>query len=254
MTTHPHPLARLHLPGGTLLDATGDGPWHEPLLWYADRPARPGDWARLYEAGRPLGLLPVLMETGRGDDGPQDWELQPGRTSDPGDHDAEQVLEEYWQDFRFAEEGLEELNRWPGTAPAPAAAPGGLSPDRLAAETADIISDSGRLALIPALRSADIPAAIGWSGPLNHDNDVARLCAVLRSWEDRFGIRVVSLGFDTMKVSVGRPPGTGAEAYALAAEHLAFCPDAIDAELPEGLRMYADMELLGQDVWSFWWD
>lgn len=111
-----------------------------------------------------------------------------------------------------------------------------------------------RPALVPARRSADIPAAIGWSGPVNHEDDVARLCAVLRSWEDRFGIRVVALGFDTLIVSVGRPPTTEAEARALAAEHFAFCPDNINQSTLNSLDAYAEKALLNQETWSFWWD
>ncbi|MFE4453647.1 DUF4253 domain-containing protein [Streptomyces sp. NPDC056796] len=251
MATLPNQLPRLDLPAGTLVDTTVDGPWHEPLLWYADAPAQPGDWSRLRATGRPLGLLPVLIDGGRRDEGPRDWQLRPGDTTYPGDHDAEDVLSENWE--AYADDEIEEAAPWPGLAPVPAASTP-ETPDELAAGIADMIADTARPALVPARRSADIPAAIGWSGPLNHENDVARLCAVLRSWEDRFDIRVVALGFDTMKVSVGRPPTTEAEAYALAAEHFAFCPDTIDSGPPDGLREYADKHLLGQEVWVFWWD
>ncbi|NEC18544.1 hypothetical protein G3I50_09775, partial [Streptomyces parvus] len=65
MATLPNPLpslasSGLDLPPGSLVDATLDGPWHEPLLWYADGPAAPRDWPDLRSAGRRLGLLPVL--------------------------------------------------------------------------------------------------------------------------------------------------------------------------------------------------
>ncbi|MFC9942540.1 DUF4253 domain-containing protein [Streptomyces pratensis] len=250
MATLPNQLPLLRLPAGTLVDTTGDGPWHEPLLWYADEPAQPGDWSRLRATGRPLGLLPVLIDRGLRDKGPQDWELQPAFTTYPGDHDAEEVLSEAWD--AYASDEPDDSAPWPGPAPVPAASTAG-TPDELAAEVADMLAGTVRPALVPARRSADIPAAIGWSGPLNHENDVARLCAVLRSWEDRFDIRVVALGFDTLKVSVGRPPTTEAEACALASEHFAFCPDNVDRR-PHGLRAYADEHLLGQEVWTFWWD
>ncbi|MFF0076455.1 DUF4253 domain-containing protein [Streptomyces sp. NPDC005494] len=252
MASLPNQLPRLELPSGTLLTTTADGPWHEPLLWYADEPSRPGDWSRLRATGRPLGLLPVLLEGGARDEGPQHWELSPADTTYPGDHDAEDVLAEAWEAYACDELGSEHAE-WPGLAPAPAGSTS-ETPDELAAAIADMIAETARPALVPARRSANIPASIGWSGPLNHENDVARLCAVLRSWEDRYDIRVVALGFDTMKVSVGRPPTTGTEAYALAAEHFAFCPDNIDREPPHGLRVYAETHLLGQEVWTFWWD
>ncbi|WP_461087186.1 DUF4253 domain-containing protein [Streptomyces deserti] len=237
----------LDLPPGMLLDETDDGPWHEPLLWYADVRAEPGCWSAS-EPARRAGLLPVLVEAGDGHHGPDDWELMPGEMSYPGDHDAEEVLVEYWEEYA-AEDDV-----WPG--PAAAQAPG-RDPDSVAAGVADsLVGDGGplkdpRLALVPARRSADIPAAIGWTGPAGHETDTARLCAVLRSWEDRYGIRVVALGFDHLRVSVAAPPTTLAEAEALAAEHLAFCP----GNAPQGtLRDYAEHQVLDQRAWHFRWD
>ncbi|MFE2296108.1 DUF4253 domain-containing protein [Streptomyces sp. NPDC059452] len=282
MATLPNPLpslasSGLDLPPGSLVDATLDGPWHEPLLWYGDGPAAPGDWTALRTAGRRLGLLPVLVNGGSRDQWPEEWDLCPDTTTYAGDHDADEVLAGYWTAYaddevdadgtenaeggEVGEEGEDEARAsWPGLAPAPAQeAPG--DPDTAAAELADMITadpDSwlagARLALVPARRSADIPAAIGWSGPMNHENDVARLCAVLRSWEDRYDARVVVLGFDTMIVSVGRPPTTPEEARALAVEHYAFCPDNIDQSPPYDLDAYAEKHVLDQEVWSFWWD
>ncbi|MFD4021401.1 DUF4253 domain-containing protein [Streptomyces sindenensis] len=292
MATLPNPLpslasSGLDLPPGSLVDATLDGPWHEPLLWYADGPATPRDWPDLRAAGRRVGLLPVLVTGGSRDQWPEDWDLCPDDTSYPGDHDADEVLAGYWTDYADDEpgegtaadetgeaSGEDEKNgedgeggeqpggagSWPGLAPVPVReAP--EDPDAVAAGLAGVIAadadawlGGARIALVPARRSADIPAAIGWSGPMNHENDVARLCAVLRSWEDRYDARVVVLGFDTMIVSVGRPPGTIEEARALAAEHYAFCPDNIDQSPPYDLDAYAEKAVLNQEAWSFWWD
>ncbi|WP_435228592.1 DUF4253 domain-containing protein [Streptomyces sp. Tue6028] len=293
MATLPNPLPQLaadpsgaslglELPPGTLVDATDEGPWHEPLLWHADVPAEPGGWAALEPARRTSGLLPVLLDVGGTQGGPQDWELMPDETTYPGDHDAEEVLEEFWDQYAADKLGADEdypgkekvveifgepntLDEtiapygptFPGLAPATGQ---GADPDARAAEVADALADGGswlkdpRLALVPARRSADIPAAVGWTGPMNYENDVARLCAVLRSWEDRFGIRVVALTFDQLVLSVAAPPSTRAEAEAVAAEHFAFCPDNITQGHHEVLRDYAAREVLGRQVWSFWWD
>ncbi|MFD4415789.1 DUF4253 domain-containing protein [Streptomyces sp. NPDC058467] len=293
MATLPNPLPQLaadpsgralglELPAGRLIDSTDDGPWHEPLLWHADRTAAPGDWAVLGSSARASGLLPLLIDVGGAQGGPQEWELMPGEVSYPGDHDADEVLAEFWEEYAEDELGADEEYPgkekvvevfgepntydetvapygpgWPGLAPATARA---AAPEARAAEIADSLTDSGtwlkepRLALVPARRSADIPAAIGWSGPVNYEGDVARLCAVLRSWEDRFGIRVVALTFDQLVLSVAAPPTTTAEAEAVAAEHFAFCPDNITQGDHEALRAYAKHEVLGQRVWSFWWD
>jgi hypothetical protein len=262
MATLPNPLPRLttdptgralglDLPPGSLIDATSEGAWHEPLLWLADEPAAPGSWTALQSA-RTAGLIPVVVEAGGSQGGPDGWGLMPGRVSYPGDHDPEEVLADLW-------EACEEETPWQGLAVTPAL-PASPEPDAVAADMADALVDEDspfqdpRLALVPARRSADIPTAIGWSGPVNHENDTAVLSAVLRSWEDRYGIRVVMLGFDHLLVSVAAPPTTLAEAEALAAEHFAFCPDNIWQSSETTLPAYAERRLLNQTAWHFWWD
>ncbi|MGW0496736.1 DUF4253 domain-containing protein [Streptomyces sp. NPDC003007] len=261
MATLPNPLPKLaadpsgrslglRLPAGALVDTAHDGPWPEPLLWCADGRALPGGWAAL-EPGRRAGLLPVVLEAGDGHGGPDRWELTPGEVSYPGDHDAQEVLAEYWEEHAPRGEAR------PGPADA---APGDQDPESVAAGVADTLLDDGgpfkdpRLALVPARRSADIPTAIGWTGPADHDGDTARISAVLRSWEDRFGLRLIALGFDHLLVSVAAPPTTPADAEALAAEHFAFCPDNIHQGTHPTLRAYAEHQVLNQRTWHFWWD
>jgi hypothetical protein len=264
MATLPNPLPKLaadpsgrvlglDLPAGRLIDETDEGPWHEPLLWHAAEPSAPGAWSALRKTAPAAGLLPVVVEVGGSQGGPEDWELMPGEMSYPGDHDAEEVLAEFWEEELAAAEEYD----WPGLADAAALED---DPDSVAdGLAASLIDDGGplkepRLALVPARRSADIPAAIGWMGPANHENDTARLCSVLRSWEDRFGIRVVALGFDHLIVSVAAPPTTLAAAEAIAAEHFAFCPDNIWQGSDTTLHAYAEHQLLNQPAWHFWWD
>ncbi|OQR60035.1 hypothetical protein B6E66_30655 [Streptomyces maremycinicus] len=261
MATLPNPLPKLasdpsgrslglRLPPGRLIDTTDEGAWHEPLLWHAEQSASSGNWTALGATAGRAGLLPVLVDLGGSQGGPSQWELMPAEMSYPGDHDAEEVLAQYWQEC--AADGEE----WPGLA-----APGTLTadPDARAAQIADTLAEQGaswfrspHVALVPARRSADVPAAVGWSGPAGHENDTARLCAVLRSWEDRFGIRVVGLGFDVLAVSVAAPPRTLAEAERITAEHFAFCPDNV-LQGPGTPEAYA-RQLVGEPTWTFWWD
>lgn len=261
MATLPNPLPRLaslglQLPPGGLVDATDDGSWHEPLLWLADGPAAPGERAALQRTAPAVGLLPVVLDVGAGHGGPELWQLMPAEMSYPGDHDAEEVLEDFWDEC--AEEDVD----WPGLADTRRTDTNtgtGTDPESVASDIVDSLLDGDplkdpRLALVPARRTADIPTAIGWTGPANHEGDTARLSAVLRSWEDRFGIRVVALGFDHLLVSVATPPTTLAEAQALAAEHFAFCPDNIWQGSDPTLAAYAEHQLLNQPVWHFWWD
>ncbi|MEV7996950.1 DUF4253 domain-containing protein [Streptomyces sp. NPDC086077] len=218
------------------------------LLWHADAVAAPGDWAAFGKA-RAAGLIPLLIDVGGSQGGPERWELVPDAASYPGDHDPEEVLAEYWEDLADDD--------WPGLAPEPE--PAGPDPDAVATDLAEHLLTDGtwlkepRLALVPARRSADIAAAIGWSGPVNHEDDVARLCAVLRSWEDRFGIRVVALTSDQLIVSVAAPPTTPEAARAVTAEHYAFCPDDVDRSGLPTLDAYAE-QLIDREFWSFWWD
>ncbi|GAA2772231.1 DUF4253 domain-containing protein [Streptomyces rameus] len=274
MATLPNPLPRLatdpsgrslglQLPPGRLVDETDDGPWHEPLLWHAEKPSSPGTWKALGAPAARTGLLPVLVDLAGCRAGIEDWELLPGEASYPGDHDVEEVLAEYWRaetDGHVGDETEPFGVEWPGLAPAGVLA---ADPATRAAQVADAVNrDPGtwaewieepHLALVPARRSSDIPAAIGWTGPLDYEEDVARICAVLRSWEDRFGVRVVALGPDTLVVSVAAPPDSLDDAEVLAAEHYAMCPDTVVRSGPGSVRAYAK-ELVGATSWSFWWD
>ncbi|MFF3085372.1 DUF4253 domain-containing protein [Streptomyces nojiriensis] len=276
MTRHSKPLTvlltdptggtpGLGLPPGSLVTETGDGPWHEPLLWVADGTAMPGAWARYQPVRDAVGLRPVLLQD---ESGIEEWwvgELHPGMMSDPGDHRAEDVLQSLWESaVSDAEEHQEEedaaeaiapfTGRWPGLASAGGAP---VDPDATAGDVADGLIgpwlESPRLALVPVGRAADLPAAIGWSGPVNHESDVARLCAVLRSWEDRFGARVVALSHARLDLSVAAPPRSPDEALAVAAEHFAFCPDNV-LQGYESIRLYAEQALPGNAHWTFWWD
>ncbi|MGW2492187.1 DUF4253 domain-containing protein [Streptomyces sp. NPDC001606] len=274
MATLPNPLPRLatdpsgrslglQLPPGRLTDETDDGPWHEPLLWYAEKSAAPGMWKALGAPAARAGLLPVLVDLGGFAGGLGGWVLLPQEASYPGDHDAAEVLAEYWAEETDGDD-IEEVapygHAWPGLAPA--AAPT-ADPGTRAAQVADLLTgdrdtwaewlEEPHLALVPARRSADIPAAIGWTGPLNYEGDVARISSVLRSWEDRFGARVVALGPETLLMSVAAPPTDPAAAEAVAAEHFALCPNSVVQSGPGSVRKYAE-GLVGATVWTFWWD
>ncbi|MEU1621792.1 DUF4253 domain-containing protein [Streptomyces sp. NPDC005722] len=152
--------------------------------------------------------------------------------------------------------------RWPGAAAPPAGFR--ADPDRLAAEilaqwadeedeeTAD--GDGG--VLERGCLSTDLPALADVRGlPEEWSDDVEDMCTVLRSWEDRFGIRMLALDRDSLVLSVATPPSTMAEALAVAAEHFAFSPDTI-TQMGEHdtLRTFAAHELLGKQTWRFWWD
>lgn len=114
----------------------------------------------------------------------------------------------------------------------------------------------GSLAVVDALRPADVPAALGWAGICNYPHqDLVNLSAVLRYWEARWGALVVALSRSTMTLSVASPPMYDAECEQAAAEHFAFCPDQQDPQNGDfySLQRYAGM-IRGADSWRFWWD
>jgi Domain of unknown function (DUF4253) len=77
------------------------------------------------------------------------------------------------------------------------------------------------------------------------------LTVVLRSWEDRFGARLIDVGFTEIRLLVERPPRTLAAARRIAGEHYVLCD-----ECGEGLRDISRIaaSLVNAPIWAFWWD
>ncbi|MER6202017.1 DUF4253 domain-containing protein [Streptomyces sp. NPDC001586] len=154
--------------------------------------------------------------------------------------------------------------RWPGLAAAPAGpwADAEQVAARVLADLAEYDADAGADAwgsylLDRAYRSADLPLLAeerGLEGAGCRPYGMDEMCVVLRSWEARFGTRVVGLGDDRVIVSVAAPVRTTGEAEAIAAEHFAFSSDNITQGHDETLRAYAANQIVGRQVWSFWWD
>jgi hypothetical protein len=251
-----------------LVDDPAGGAWRsaQGLLWVSRSAVESGWWSTVHAQFERSGWWPLFLAGLSAERPMRPWEtdelnLRLIKTR-PGDHDPAVLLRD-WFDGQIPEEGEEEemfeviapfLDGWPGLAPP--GVPGG-SPEEQAAEVAELLVDfdrvtDARLGLVRCARPADAPALIGWTGPVNHENDTAKFSAVLRSWEERFGARLLMLGFDTMILSVAAPPRDLEHARLVAAEHLGFCPDNIT----QGSASLADYaaELVGAEQWEFWWD
>ncbi|WP_329492855.1 DUF4253 domain-containing protein [Kitasatospora herbaricolor] len=254
------------LPAGRLVGAEeGDDP--TPVLWMSDGPAPVGLWEALHRERQASGLWPLLLAPLRDEPEFRPWgsqELFPARMSSLDGHDAADLLREWWEGIagRQDEDPEEEAERraitapfgpsWPGAAPAPAATG---SPDEHARALAAALLHSRpalRIGLVAAGSGAAALTVCGWSGPLNHENDMGKIASVLSSWEERFGAQVVAVGFDTLELSVAAPPGNFDEALLVAAEHLALCPDNI-LQGVGALSVYAE-HLVEADNWTLWWD
>jgi hypothetical protein len=83
-----------------------------------------------------------------------------------------------------------------------------------------------RLGLVRCRRPADAVALAGWLGAINVMGP-AEVAAVLRNWEERFGVVLAGLGFDTLTPLVPHPPVDERQALPIAAEIAALCPDAL---------------------------
>ncbi len=234
---------------------TGTGP--------TESPTRPDDtdpalYRTLLRDARRTGRCPVLL----GDDAL----TSAGTLEQPDDviaaideTDVDAVLAGWWPGEACLP-GCPCGERLPSELPAD---PAGKSyPDLSgAAETIDAavayLGGAGPLTMADARRPADVPAVLGWAGICNYHpyQDHARLCAVLRRWEERYGAVLVHIGRSTLHLSVGCPPTTDEECRRAAAEHFAFCPDQQDPQNGDfyTLSRYAGM-LRRARSWRFWWD
>jgi len=230
-----------------------ENPSAGPLLWISERPAIPGDWARLAALHTTTGLWPVLLE-GLDNDVERPWlvgEFVPSVLS--GTVDVEEFLAGEFAGAFEDDEEWPDAPAWPGLSPV---LPPVVPAEEGAAEFADDLlafSPGMHLGLVQVERGADVLARLGWMGAVNYDAHPQVLSGVLRSWEERFSARLVGLGFDTVYLSVSAPPTDPAQALPVAAEHLGFCYDAIMQDGPGDLAEYA-ADLVDRGGWRFWFD
>ncbi len=83
---------------------------------------------------------------------------------------------------------------------------------------------AGYLALIRLSQAWQLPGAVGFrAGPWS----AAEHTGILRSFAERFGAEPVALTEDSLEVLVSRRPRTHEDAYAVARELYAYCPDLV---------------------------
>jgi hypothetical protein len=236
-----------------------------PVTWITDRTQTSAGttWARLSDKAAETGLQPFLLADMAGEPG-RPWGTAgsdsdevisaPLDTTAIGPLDADAILAGYWwaDEKTFAED--EEFRAilapfgpgFPGLAPAIV---GELDPELLRRALYQY-TRVARIGLVPAQRPADVLAGLGWQGAVN-SRLTADITGVLRSWEDRFGARLLEVGFDGIRLLVSRPPRTMETALPIAAEHFAFSEEA-----HAGLRDVDGIAraIVGNPFWDFWWD
>lgn len=222
------------LPRGGIVTSRAAG---RPIMWMSDDSgaAAQKNWERLYDEHPRTGLYPLLV------DDCMDVELMlgpPVPVESIDETPGELLIREYFEYFG---------DEWPGFVPARRlGVPPGYAGARLAVEG----PPDYRLALVPCERGADAPALVGWTGAQSYTLAIEKISAVLRSWEDRFGARVVKLGCSSLELSVAAPPRSLSEARRITLEHSGFCPSIWrDGATLDG---YA-AGLIRRPSWYFWW-
>jgi hypothetical protein len=167
---------------------------------------------------------------------PSDWAV--GSDGDDGDDGDDEMLAAMIAPFTC---------EFPGLAPA--------SDQSLPGQEIERVLDSlppARIGLAVASRPADVLPRIGWDGAVNRWQNALIIAAILRSWEQRFGARLLTVGFAEIQLLASRPPRTLAAAQLLAAEQFAFCNECAG----HGLHDVASIasHILESPVWTFWWD
>jgi len=237
-------------------------------------------WLALSAAHAETGLVPVLLEPAppaeeRGGR-PYFGFYLPADVALIDQMSAENVLAKGWSgefDDPGAAVGRAPFgDRFPGLAPAE-------SEPLPAAELQRAVSalPSAYLGLVSARRAADVPAIVGWSvfgvdfcdwdeppdSPAQLEGSLAgarslEIGVVLRSWETRFGARLLRIGGDaTLQVLAERPPRTLELARQVAAEQYAFADEVHQGagfEYVPGAVADIAAGLVGAPVWEFWWD
>jgi hypothetical protein len=209
----PVRLGSVNLPPGRLISGHFEG---ESVVWATDNPVpRSGwVWTELSALHPQTGLVPIQLDSLSGLKWP---DLAPAESTPLTPAGRKRALDVVLPGIRQSH---------------------GATPD-------------ARIGLVAASRPADVLAVIGWSGMTNWGDPLLPLTAVLRSWEDRFGARLIDVGFADLRLFVERPPRTRQAALLLAAEQVHLADDCIDG--CRDVRRIA-ARLLNGPVWTFWWD
>lgn len=230
-----------------------------PVAWISDRAVSGLAWSLLTDRAAESGLQPFLLS---GMDGGTErpWDTgeqvtEPADAADTSGGDALRVLERWWtgptEDEVAGDDDLRAMlapfgAQFPGLAPSIQEE---LDPELMRRAIFQYTREA-RIGLVPARRSSDVLARMGWAGACN-SRTASELVIVLRSWEERYGARLLEVGFASIRLLVSRPPQTLKTAQLIAAEHYAFSDEAHN-----GLHQIDAIAqaVVNNPFWDFWWD
>jgi Domain of unknown function (DUF4253) len=232
-----------------------------PVVWVSDRAITSAGiiWTDVAGKSTESGLQPFLLSGMDGGTarpwGTGEQVSEPEDTAAIDRMDAAEVLDGWWwavsEDDLAEDDDLREMlapfgGRFPGLAPAVEEGPDAELMRRAVMQ----YTRPARIGLVPAARPADILPRLGWAGACNN-RTASELAVVLRSWEARFGARLLEVCFDDIRLLVSRPQQTLEAAQRIAAEHFPFADEA-----HKGLRHVGGIAraLVNNPFWDFWWD
>jgi hypothetical protein len=256
------------LPAGKLITGNLDG---EHVAWATVDPV-PGSgwvWAALSGLQPQTGLVPVQLD-GLGGDPRRPWDngefIEPADPREADGLDTGAVLRfnwrawlppPSWEDREYIQMRAPFTREWPGLAP-PESTP--LTPAERQ-QALDMVlprirqthgaTSQARIGLVAASRPADVLLVIGWAGLVNCGESLLELTAVLRSWEDRFGARLIDVGYADLRLFVERPPRTVPAAQRIAAEQVVLAGECLEGT--QDIPRLAD-RLVNAPIWTLWWD
>jgi hypothetical protein len=235
---------------------------YDPLAWVTTQPVPDAGmvWSALSDAHDQTGLVPFLLAGLRGMP-ERPWDTrefgEPADVAWIGHMDAAELLEEMWEGHMPSEYEDQEDDEWtamrapfsrqfPGLAPA--------EDQQLSqAQRQQVLSSlpPARIGLVAARRPADVLPLVGLPATDQFDNALP-VAAVLRSWEDRFGAKLLEIGFAEIRLLAERPPHDVETAQLLAAEMFAFCHEYGG----NGLHHIPSIStaVMSSPIWTFWWD
>lgn len=97
---------------------------------------------------------------------------------------------------------------------------------------------------------------IAWlpMGGWNECPEPSEMMEVCRYWYKQYGAVVAAVTHDVLEMAVEKPVSDEEQAWKLAKEHYAFCPDRVDQGTETGtIGEVADC-LSKSKYWYFWWD
>jgi hypothetical protein len=266
----PVRLGSVTLPAGRLISGNIEG---DHVAWATVDPVPESGrvWAALSGLHPQTGLVPIQLD-GLSGDTRRPWDdgefIEPADPREADGLDVGAVLRFNWRawlpppsweddDPEYVQIRAPFTREWPGLAPpertplTPAERQQALDVVLPRIRQAHMATPQARIGLVAADRPADVLLVIGWDGLVNCGESLEELTAVLRSWEDRFGARLIDVGYADLRLFVERPPRTLEAAQRIAAEQVVLggeCQE-VASYIP-----HIAARLVHGPIWTFWWD